>query len=72
MITKIICPKCNTETGFSVTQLIYQGPFRCWKCKEFFTIKIEKGTLISCEPLSQEEFSKLQGTDTLKAKSKYL
>ena len=70
MILKIRCPKCETEGGFSLADPTYEGPYRCWKCKGLFTIKIENGELKSCEPLSQEEFDKQQEIDTLKGKFK--
>jgi hypothetical protein len=42
----------------SLTQPVFEGPYRCWKCKETFLIKIVHNKLESCEPLSQEEFEK--------------
>ncbi len=70
MITKIICPKCNTEGGFSLVESSYQGLYRCWKCREGFTINMENNELKSCEPLSQEEFERQQEIEALKAKFK--
>ena len=55
-MTKIKCPKCGTESSMILSQLVFEGPFRCWKCKENFLIKIVSNKLESCEPLSQEEF----------------
>jgi transposase-like protein len=55
---KIKCPKCGTESSMVLTQLIFEGPYRCWKCKETFLIKIVQNRVESCEPLSQEEFEK--------------
>jgi transposase-like protein len=65
---KIKCPKCGTESSMSLTQPTYEGPYRCWKCKENFSIKIVGNKLESCEPLSQEEFERRQQLDALKAK----
>ena len=70
MMTKIKCPQCHTEGSFSLVEASYQGPYRCWRCKELFTIKIEDGELKSCKPLSQEEFAKQQEIEALKAKFK--
>ncbi len=67
MIT-LKCPKCGAETKLSLVDADYEGPRRCWKCHEFFSIKIENNVLISCEPLSQEEFEKQQEIEALKAK----
>ena len=68
MILKIRCPKCETEGSFSLADPRYEGPYRCWKCKDLFTIRIENNALKSCEPLSQEEFDKNQQIDALKGK----
>jgi transposase-like protein len=65
---KIKCPKCGTESSMSLSQPTYEGPYRCWKCKENFLIKIVGNNLESCEPLSQEEFEQRQRLDALKAK----
>ncbi len=60
MMVKIKCPKCAAEGSLSLAESNYQGPYRCWKCRRLFTIKLEKNELQSCEPLSQKEFEKLQ------------
>ncbi|MBA7491835.1 hypothetical protein ES702_02383 [subsurface metagenome] len=70
MILKLKCPKCNAESSLSLTESTYQGPYRCWKCRELFTIKTENNELKSCEPLSQEEFDRQQQIEALKAKFK--
>ena len=70
MIAKIQCPECGTEGSFSVVESSYQGPYRCWKCRALFTIRLENKELKSCEPLSQEEFDKQQELEALKAKFK--
>ncbi|MBN2240772.1 MAG: hypothetical protein JW712_13435 [Dehalococcoidales bacterium] len=56
MIVKIECPSCQTEGSMSFADVRYEGPYKCWKCKELFTIVIQDDRLVSCEPLSQEEF----------------
>ena len=70
MIVKIKCTKCSTEGSLSLSDPSYQGPYRCWKCRELFTIKMENNTLQCCESLSQEEFEKQQEIEALKAKFK--
>ena len=45
MIVKIKCPKCGTEGSLSLVESNYQGPYRCWKCRELFTIKMENNEL---------------------------
>ncbi len=71
MMFKIQCPKCKEDTSLSLIQSGYQGPHRCWKCKELFTIKIENNELKSCEPLTQEDYEKLQA-ESLKSKFRQL
>lgn len=70
MIVKIKCPKCDTDGVFSLAEPSYQGPYRCWKCRALFTIKLENDELKSCEPLSQEEFDRQQEIEALKDKFK--
>ena len=70
MLIKIKCPKCGSEGSLSLTESSYQGPYRCWNCRELFTIEIEDTELKSCEPLSQAEFDKQQEIEALKAKFK--
>ena len=60
MMFKIECPKCKTEGNFSLADVSYEGPYKCWKCKALFTIKIKNDKLQSCEPLSQEELDRQQ------------
>jgi hypothetical protein len=64
----MICPKCNAESKLSFIGNSYEGPRRCWNCHELFMIKIYNDKLVSCEPLSQEEFEKLQEINALKNK----
>jgi len=64
----MVCPKCGAESKLSFVEDNYEGPRRCWKCRELFTIKIEDNKLISCESLSQEEFEKQQEIEALKRK----
>ena len=52
------CASCGAETRMSLDDATYNGPFRCWKCKGAFVIKIENEELASCEAISEEEFEK--------------
>ena len=70
MLIKIKCPKCETEGSLSLVESSYQGPYKCWKCRAPLRITIENNELKSCEPLSQEEFERLQEIEALKAKFK--
>jgi len=54
------CPKCAAEAKLSLADNDYTGPRRCWKCHEFFTITIVNNKVISCEPLSKEEYERQQ------------
>jgi hypothetical protein len=70
MLAKMICPECRTEASFSLVEPSYEGPYRCWKCRALFTIKMENGELKSCQPLSEEDFEKQQEIESLKARFK--
>jgi len=62
------CPQCGAESKFSFVNNSYEGPRRCWSCRGLFKMKILNNVLIYCEPLSDEEFKKLQEIDALKNK----
>jgi hypothetical protein len=62
------CPRCEAESKLSFVGDSYEGPRRCWKCRELFTIKIEDNRMVSCEPLSEEEFEKQKEIEALKAR----
>ncbi len=66
MMMKIKCPKCDTEGSFSLIESNYNGPYKCWKCREMFTIEIKNNVVQSLKPLSQEEFDKQQELKTLR------
>jgi hypothetical protein len=65
----IKCPACNTDSSFFIAKNVFQGPFRCWKCKALFTLKVRNGNIEICEPLTQEAFDK-QKTDQEARKKK--
>ena len=68
MLFKIKCPECAIEGTITLTDTSYEGPYKCWKCRQLFAIKLKNGGMQSCEPLSQEEFDKLQEIEALKNK----
>ncbi len=68
MLVKIKCPQCSIEGSISLLESSYQGPYRCWKCRGLFTIRLENSELKSCQPLSQEEFDKQQELEALRKK----
>lgn len=52
------CPSCNTDSSFFIAKNIFQGPYKCRSCKSLYTLKVKNGEILSCEPLSQEDFDK--------------
>ena len=70
MLVKIKCPKCDSDGTISLLEANYQGPYRCWKCRELFVIIMENNELTSCEPLSDEDLQKMQEIEALKKKFK--
>ena len=64
----LICPACGAETKLSLVIDEYKGPRRCWKCHEYFTIHIKDNELVSCEPLTEEEYKQQQEIEELKNK----
>jgi hypothetical protein len=58
MQVTIKCPACNTDSSFFIAKNVFQGPFRCWKCKALCTVKVRNGEIEKCDPLSQEDFDK--------------
>ena len=57
---EIKCPDCETVGKMSLVQMIYEGPYRCWKCRKLFSIVIANNRLQSCQPMSEEEFEAWQ------------
>jgi hypothetical protein len=64
----LICPECGAETKLSLVMDEYEGPRRCWKCHEYFWIRIEDSKLVSCDKMSEEEYQKQKEIDDLKNK----
>jgi len=70
MLIAINCPNCGTEGKMSLVDPVYEGPYRCWKCRALFTLRIEDNQVKSCEPLSQEEFDRQQELKAMQDKFK--
>ena len=70
MIMKITCPECHTDGGFSLADPVYEGPYRCWKCRAIFNISIAHDELLSCEPMSEEDFEAWQRMKVIQDKMK--
>ena len=68
MLAKIKCPKCETDGSFSLADPVYEGPYRCWKCRELFIIKMKNNKLLSIEAITQEEFDRQMEIQALKAR----
>jgi len=70
MQINITCPSCKTEGGFFIDQKVFQGPYKCWKCKALATIKVKNGEVLLCEPLSQTDLDKQKAAKEMKKKEK--
>jgi hypothetical protein len=70
MQVTIKCPACSTDSSFFIQKNLFQGPFRCWKCKALYTTKVKDGELLSCEPLNQEDFDKAKAAHEAARKKK--
>ncbi len=65
MFIKITCPKCNTDCSFSISGSSYDGPYRCWKCKETFNLNIKNSVVQSCQTITQDQFNQAVGDKKL-------
>ena len=68
MLVKIKCPGCAAEGSISLLKPTYEGPYKCWKCRELYYVVLSNNEMQSCRPLEQEEFEKLQEIEDLKRK----
>ena len=55
MMITIKCPTCGSEGSQSLLEPNYEGPYRCWKCRELFTIRIADNEVLSFEHLTEEQ-----------------
>jgi hypothetical protein len=69
MQVTIKCPSCSSDSAFFIQKNVFSGPFRCWKCKALYTVKVKDGELEKCDPLSQEAHDKAK-TDRTAARKK--
>jgi uncharacterized Zn finger protein len=60
MMITIKCPSCGTAGSQSLLKPTYQGPYRCWKCRELFSIRIENNEVKSFEPITEEQLKEQQ------------
>ena len=60
MLMKITCPSCGVEGSMSLLEPSYEGPYRCWKCREMSSIVIINNALQSAKPITEEEFEAMQ------------
>jgi len=70
MMVKITCPNCNTDGFMSLLDSTYQMSYRCWKCKEFFSLSVEDNQVKSIVRLTPEEYQKMKEVEDLRAKYK--
>ena len=68
MLLKIKCPACQIEGTISLVEPNYEGPYRCWKCRALFSIKLKSNKLISCESMTEEELQKQREIKAIKDK----
>ena len=72
MLVKIKCPQCDTDGSFSLADPVYEGPYRCWKCRALFSIKMKNNKLEAMESITEEEFNRQMEIQALKAKYRKL
>jgi tRNA(Ile2) C34 agmatinyltransferase TiaS len=68
MGVKIVCPKCGAEGFFSLRDPGYSGPYKCWKCREYYNLIIENDMIKSLQPFSPEQLKQQQEYEALKTK----
>ena len=69
MMLTIKCPKCGTDGKMSLVDPNYTGPYKCWSCRQFFTLQIQDDAVVSMEPLSDADYHEkyTKKNDTLDA-----
>ncbi len=70
MLVKIKCPECDTDGSFSLADPVYEGPYRCWKCRALFSIEMKNGKLESMESITEEEFNRQMEIQAMRARYK--
>jgi len=54
----------------SLLQSSYEMAYRCWKCKEFFTLTVEDNQVKSLVRLNPDEYQKMKEAEELRSKFK--
>ena len=57
---EIECPDCESIGKMSLAQTLYEGPYRCWKCRSLYKIVLANDKLQSIEPITEEELEAWQ------------
>ena len=57
---EIECPDCESIGKMSLAQTLYEGPYRCWKCRCLYKIVLANDKLQSIEPITEEELEAWQ------------
>jgi len=70
MLVNIVCPKCNTSGGFSITDAYYIGPYKCWKCRAILKINMDNNRLVSCEAMDDAELARFEQEQEAKRRSR--
>jgi len=59
-LIEIECPDCESIGKMSLAQTLYEGPYRCWKCRSLYKIILANDKLQSIEPITEEELEAWQ------------
>jgi len=59
-LIEIECPDCESIGKMSLAQTLYEGPYRCWKCRSLFQIVLANDKLQSIKPITEEELEAWQ------------
>ena len=62
---EIECPECQSIGKMSLAQTLYEGPYRCWKCRSLYKIVLANDKLQSIEPITEEELEAWQELNKL-------
>ncbi|MGD9142611.1 MAG: hypothetical protein PVG61_02055 [Dehalococcoidia bacterium] len=62
---EIECPDCQSVGKMSLAQTLYEGPYRCWKCRSLYKIVLANDKLQSIEPITEEELEAWQELNKL-------
>jgi hypothetical protein len=70
MMIKISCPSCGTDGYMSLLQSTYTMSYKCWKCKEFYTLTVEDNQVKSLVKLPADEYQKMKEAEDLRKQFK--